>query len=73
MHFGTRHIHPWDVAAGVLLVREAGGMVTARDGGDFNVWQSNFLAAAGRALHADLLEALRPNNLVAVSPVISPK
>ncbi|HEX2476658.1 MAG TPA: inositol monophosphatase family protein, partial [Lacipirellulaceae bacterium] len=27
--FWARHIHPWDVAAGVLLVREAGGVVTS--------------------------------------------
>jgi myo-inositol-1(or 4)-monophosphatase len=69
--FWARHIHPWDVAAGVLLVREAGGMVTARDGGVFDLWEPNFLAAAGGALHADLLKALHPNDRGTVSPVNS--
>lgn len=56
--FWASHIHPWDVAAGVLLVREAGGTVTARDGGDFKLWKPNFLAAAGPRLHGGLLGAL---------------
>ena len=30
--FWATHIQPWDVAAGVLLIREAGGIVTGRDG-----------------------------------------
>jgi myo-inositol-1(or 4)-monophosphatase len=56
--FWARHIHPWDVAAGVLLVREAGGVVTSRDGGEFDLWRPDFLAAASTELHARLLEAL---------------
>jgi myo-inositol-1(or 4)-monophosphatase len=56
--FWATHIHPWDVAAGVLLVREAGGVVTARDGGDFDLRNPTFLAAANAELHADLLNAL---------------
>jgi myo-inositol-1(or 4)-monophosphatase len=56
--FWANHIEPWDVAAGVLLVREAGGIVTARDGGAFDLWAPNFLAAAGREVHNDLLQGL---------------
>jgi myo-inositol-1(or 4)-monophosphatase len=58
--FWATHIHPWDVAAGVLLVREAGGVVTARDGGEFDLWNPHFLAAAGDELQGELLRALRP-------------
>ncbi|HYW80432.1 MAG TPA: inositol monophosphatase family protein, partial [Thermoguttaceae bacterium] len=46
----------WDVAAGVLIIREAGGVVTAPEGGDFILEEARFLAAANRPLHADLLE-----------------
>jgi myo-inositol-1(or 4)-monophosphatase len=60
--FWARHIHPWDVAAGVLLVREAGGVVTSRDGAEFNLWKPDFLAAAGGELHAALLDALGRKN-----------
>jgi myo-inositol-1(or 4)-monophosphatase len=60
--FWARHIHPWDVAAGVLLVREAGGVVTSRDGGEFNLWKPDFLAAAGSELHTAFLSALVRKN-----------
>ncbi len=33
--FWETSLSPWDVAAGMLLVREAGGLVTAYDGGEF--------------------------------------
>lgn len=56
--FWATHIHPWDVAAGVLLIREAGGVVTARHGGAFDLWRPKFLAAATPELHADLLAVL---------------
>jgi myo-inositol-1(or 4)-monophosphatase len=58
--FWATHIHPWDVAAGVLLVREAGGLVTARDGGEFNLWNPHFVAVAGPPLHTSLFHVLRP-------------
>ncbi|MEX0613043.1 MAG: inositol monophosphatase family protein [Pirellulales bacterium] len=58
--FWATHIHPWDVAAGVLLVREAGGVVAARDGGKFDLWNPHFLAAAGQELQAELLRVLTP-------------
>ncbi len=32
--FWERHLQPWDIAAGIILVREAGGVTTELDGGD---------------------------------------
>jgi myo-inositol-1(or 4)-monophosphatase len=58
--FWAAHIQPWDVAAGVLLVREAGGVVTGRDGGAFDLWNPHLLAAAGRELQTELLGVLTP-------------
>lgn len=46
----------WDVAAGVLIIREAGGTVTSPDGGEFVLEDARFLAAANRPLHARLHE-----------------
>jgi myo-inositol-1(or 4)-monophosphatase len=60
--FWANHIQPWDVAAGVLLVREAGGVVTARRGSEFDLWNPNFLATAGREVHRGLLQALQGGN-----------
>ncbi len=38
--------HPWDTAAGVLLVREAGGVVTDLSGGEHTVASPDVLSAA---------------------------
>ncbi len=45
---------PWDVAAGALLVREAGGVVSSPDGSEFLLDEARFLAAANRPLHSAL-------------------
>lgn len=60
--FWATKIQPWDVAAGVLLIREAGGVVTGRDGGEFDVWRPHFVAAACGELHRELTAVLGPAN-----------
>ncbi len=47
-------LSPWDIAAGILLVREAGGLVSEIDGGDDVLASGNVLATNER-----LNEALR--------------
>ena len=47
----------WDIAAGILLVREAGGFVTSIDGKDKNVDGSSVLAA-NPTLHRSLSQML---------------
>jgi myo-inositol-1(or 4)-monophosphatase len=48
----------WDVAGGVVLVREAGGTITAIDGGPYDHHRRDCLASNG-PLHPALLQALR--------------
>jgi myo-inositol-1(or 4)-monophosphatase len=50
-------LHPWDVAAGALIVREAGGTVTAATGGAFALDGRTVLASNGR-VHAEMAETL---------------
>ena len=50
--------HPWDVAAGTLLVREAGGKVTDFKGKDWNLKSRDMLASNGK-IHKHLLKFLR--------------
>lgn len=50
-------LKPWDVAGGALLVQEAGGVVTAMDGGPFSPTDGN-VAVAAPALHPRLIESL---------------
>jgi myo-inositol-1(or 4)-monophosphatase len=61
----ARAIHPWDVAAGVLLVREAGGTVTASDGGEFNLANAHLLASTS-GVHCELLGVLRESGATPV-------
>jgi myo-inositol-1(or 4)-monophosphatase len=51
----AHEIHPWDSAAGVLLVQEAGGAATACRGGPYEVRKGDYLAAATPDLHRLLL------------------
>jgi myo-inositol-1(or 4)-monophosphatase len=56
--FWERELHAWDMAAGLLLVREAGGFTTAvRDGRD--ILESGSVIAANAGLFDPLVKALR--------------
>lgn len=52
-------LKPWDMAAGVLIVEEAGGTVSRMDGGKFCVFDRSVLVSNG-VLHAKLLERIAP-------------
>lgn len=54
----TTKIEPWDVAAGVLLVREAGGKVTDFRGGAWKTERSDLVFSNGR-VHESILELVR--------------
>ena len=47
-------LSPWDIGAGILLVREAGGIVTDTDGGAGSFLSGN-VVAGGPAVHRELL------------------
>ena len=51
-------LNPWDMAAGVLLVEEAGGTVSDFKGGSFSIYGDELLASNG-LLHNRLIEILR--------------
>jgi len=53
-------LHPWDVAAGVLLVREAGGLVTDIAGRRYELGSTDICAGNGY-LHQPLRKSLRSN------------
>jgi fructose-1,6-bisphosphatase/inositol monophosphatase family enzyme len=52
--FVHHYLFPWDLAAGILLVREAGGVITDRDGSPIRI-DSEGVVAGGTAVHADFL------------------
>mgnify|MGYP001399379668 CR=1 FL=1 len=51
-------LQPWDCAAGALMVRESGGIVTDEDGGQAFLASGNLIAAAPR-VHSAMLPVLR--------------
>lgn len=57
--FWSASLKPWDMAAGVLLVREAGGQVTTIQDQAFNLEIPDMLATNGRGLHSELSALLQ--------------
>ncbi len=55
--FYATSLHPWDAAAGVLLVREAGGMVTGLAGEPYDLYGKGLLATNGH-IHAEAVLGL---------------
>ena len=51
-------LQPWDVAAGALIVEEAGGRTSDLDGGDDH-WQGRAVVASNGKLHDAFLAAIR--------------
>jgi myo-inositol-1(or 4)-monophosphatase len=55
--YWERGLAPWDMAAGVVLLEEAGGRVSGYGGGPLQLNEGR-LVAAGPALHAELVTGL---------------
>ncbi len=56
--FFEYNLHPWDVAAGVLIVKQAGGIVTDFKGGNDFLF-GNQLCAANSLIHAEMLDVIK--------------
>ncbi|MEO1522244.1 MAG: inositol monophosphatase family protein, partial [Cyanobacteria bacterium J06633_2] len=61
--YWERGLSPWDLAAGVVLVEEAGGRVTAYDQHPFEIETGRILATNG-TIHQEL-----SNVLVTIEPL----
>ena len=57
--FWEARLKPWDVAAGSLIVEEAGGVLSTYDGGPFSILGGE-LVAANPVLHRQMLDVIRP-------------
>lgn len=56
--FWEEGLNPWDVAAGKLLIEEAGGQVTYYDGSPFGIYAPPICASNGK-IHQQMLGVLR--------------
>ena len=56
--YWERTLSAWDMAAGALLVREAGGYVTDLDGGDAMLSKGHIIAG-NETVHRELLRIIK--------------
>jgi myo-inositol-1(or 4)-monophosphatase len=56
--FWERGLHPWDLAAGIIILREAGGYVSDADGRD-GILKKGSVVAGNEAIHRGLLKLLK--------------
>jgi myo-inositol-1(or 4)-monophosphatase len=55
--FYEHKLEPWDSAAGVLIVQEAGGKVTDFEGNDMSIYQHRVLATNAK-IHEEMLDVI---------------
>jgi myo-inositol-1(or 4)-monophosphatase len=56
--FWEYNLNAWDVAAGYLILTEAGGVVTDFNGGKYSVYNKEILATNGK-IHSNILDIIR--------------
>ncbi len=56
--FWERDLSPWDMAAGILMIREAGGFATDLDGED-GIFAKKQIIAGNEFIHKELLQTLK--------------
>ena len=49
----------WDSAAGIVIRREAGAILTAYDGGPFDDWLPQFCVSGSATIHQRMVDLLR--------------
>jgi myo-inositol-1(or 4)-monophosphatase len=56
--YWEERLHPWDTAAGLVIVEEAGGKVTDYTGSDYTPYSRTILASNG-LIHEEMIQALK--------------
>ncbi|HSH64881.1 MAG TPA: inositol monophosphatase family protein, partial [Bacteroidia bacterium] len=55
--FWELFLHPWDICAGILLVEEAGGVVTDFNGNKIDIYSKRILATNGK-VHQGIIDIM---------------
>lgn len=58
--FWEVHLHPWDIAAGKLIVEEAGGLVTDFSGNEISIFSKQILASNNK-IHTQISKIIKSN------------
>ena len=56
--FWELKLSPWDMAAGALIVQEAGGLISDFQNGEFTIYGAEILASNG-LIHQQIVEVLQ--------------
>ncbi len=64
--YWERGIKPWDIAAGIVLVLESGGQVSAYDGSPLDLFSGKILATNGR-IHVELSQEIFKASQISVN------
>jgi len=57
--FWSTSLKPWDMAAGILIVEEAGGRISKIDGSPFSLEEPDLLASNSQEIHQELIAVLK--------------
>ena len=57
--YWERNLQPWDIAAGLLMVREAGGVVSGIEGGD-TAMATGHVVCGNETIQRELVKILKP-------------
>src|SRR5215468_10817276 len=57
--YWERNLSPWDIAAGQIMMREAGGIISGIDGHD-NALTTGHVVCGNEFVHAELVKVLKP-------------
>src|ERR1700752_4061998 len=57
--YWERNLKPWDIAAGLIMIREAGGTVSGIEGGD-TALQTGNVVCGNEMIHRELVKILKP-------------
>ena len=52
------NLKPWDVSAGVLIVKEAGGLISNEFGYEYNFFEDRCIVASNGIIHDEMIEIL---------------
>ena len=55
-------LHPWDTAAGILIVTEAGGTISKMDGDPFRIYDKQIIASNG-LIHNKFIDEIKIENI----------
>lgn len=65
--FDAYHIEdlkPWDIAAGAIILEEAGGLVTNSYGGELNIMKPNLIGSSTLELNQQIVKLIEDSDSI---------